>query len=80
MERYEWNEDLSIDVVAVNISKFLSRNNSNKYHHPRIFLNPCSPLICGDLRFCRWRNCHLVLQFTLPLSEMNQISKYVAGV
>ena len=26
MERYEWNEDLSIDVAAVNISKFLSYN------------------------------------------------------
>ena len=24
MERYEWNEDLSIDVAAANISKFLS--------------------------------------------------------
>ena len=25
MERYEWNEDLSIDLVAVNIGKFPSR-------------------------------------------------------
>ena len=56
MERYEWNEDLSIDLAAVNISKFLSRNNSNKHHHRRVFLNPCNPLIRNNLRFRQRRN------------------------
>ena len=45
MERYEWNEDLSINLVAVNIDKFLSRNNSNKHYYRRVFFNPCYPLI-----------------------------------
>ena len=56
MERYEWNEDLSVELVVVNIDKFLSHNNSNKHYHRRIFLNPCNPLICDNPRFRQRRN------------------------
>ena len=51
MERYEWNEDLSIDVAVADIGKFPSRNKSKKHHRRQVFLNLRLPLIHGNPRF-----------------------------